>query len=625
MRTKNRFLQVLHSSLLLGVVLIMVAGCKVRSYTKYPNSIENRAQIQSSSFDADSNALKNLYFGDLHVHTSLSADAYVNGTLTSSDQAFRFAKGEEIEIAGRKMKLRKPLDFCAVTDHAEALGEMNMIQYLRTRGHRGIIPSYIRGIYNPDSTINKKRQQKIIDIGAKQLRKTDELEHPFFFRGYETTQNAWVRHLKAVNEHYNPGTFTSLAGYEWTLGGISAHMHRNIIFRDMKVPAFPLSSIELRNENELWDWLEEISNQGATVMAIPHNSNLSNGKTFTDHGTVADSVNLRRARLRQKFERLVEVHQIKGNSEVNALLWKNDEFADFENYSEHDPIEQDYVRYALKKGLEHQEHLGINPFKYGLVGSTDNHDGNPGLTEETESETKEKADSLRNTDFPLGNRKVYEVENPGGLVAVWAESNTRENIYDALDRREAYATSGNRIQVRFFAGYGFSSSYKSHEEMLRDGYNNGVPMGGDLKPEGKKSHSFLVWAAKDPDCATLDRIQVVKGWYNEGVLYEQIYDVALSDGRIINKDGSVPDNEASVNFETGEWSKDKGDDELFTVWKDPNFDPKVPCFYYLRVLEIPTASWRLLDQIRYEVKYPESAELVVQERAWSSPIWITPN
>lgn len=607
--------------ILLSAVLLF-AGCKVQNHRNFTNAVSDRSSATSPISEPESNPLKNLYFGDLHVHTSLSADAYVNGTLVSSDQAFRFAKGEEIDIAGRKMKLRRPLDFCAVTDHAEGLGEMYMVQYPKAKGHKAIIPSYIRGIFNPDSTINHKRQQQIIKIGARQLRKMEELKHPFFFRGYGTTKSAWDVHLQAVQDHNDPGSFSTLAGYEWTLGGASTHMHRNVIFRDLNVPEFPMSSIELKNENELWDWLEKISEQGATVLAIPHNSNLSNGGVFTDHGSVPDSLHLRRAQLRQRFERLVEVHQIKGNSEVSGLLWKNDEFADFENYSEHDPIEQDYVRYALKKGLEHQEHLGINPFKYGMIGSTDNHDGNPGSTEETESESKEKADSLRNTDFPLGDHKVYEVENPGGLVAVWAESNTRENIYDALDRREAYATSGNRIQVRFFAGYGFQDFYPTHEAMLRDGYEKGVPMGSDLNLAENRSPEFLIWAAKDLDLATLDRIQVIKGWCENGALYEEIFDVALSDGRKLNTDGSVPDNGATVNLQTGEWSFDKGDSELFVRWQDPYFKPNVNAFYYLRVLEVPTASWRLLDQIRYGVKYPEGAELVIQERAWSSPIWV---
>ena len=606
--------------------LLVTSGCKVQDYRTIPNPISDKSIGANSSADSvKSNPLKNLYFGDLHVHTALSADAYMNGTLASSDQAYRFAKGESITIGGRTMKLRRPLDFCAVTDHAEGLGEMYMIQQKGAPGHKALIPSYIRGIYNPDSTVNHKRQQQLVNIGAKRLRNPKEITHPFFFRGYETTKSGWQLHLEQTEANYQPYEFTTLAGYEWTLGAAATHMHRNIIFRDMMVPDLPLSSFELKNENDLWDWLADISDQGATVMAIPHNTNLSDGGTFTDYGPKPDSINLRRAQLRQRFERLVEVHQIKGNSEVSGLLWKNDEFADFENYSEHDPIEQNYVRYALKKGLEHQEHMGINPFKYGLIGSTDNHDGNPGSTEETESESKEKADSLRNADWPLqtgGVKKVYEVENPGGLVAVWAEANTRENIYDALDRREAYATSGNRIQVRFFAGYGFQDSYASHDEMLRDGYQKGVPMGSDFELVNKQSPEFLIWAAKDPDFATLDRVQVIKGWYEDGALYEEIYDVALSDGRKLNEDGTVPDNGATVNMETGEWSFDKGDEELFVHWQDPYFNSEVNAFYYLRVLEVSTASWRLLDQLRYGIKYPEGAELVIQERAWSSPIWV---
>ena len=610
----------------LAFLTAMWSGCVVKHYTKVPNAVSERFG-PTADRTKQTNPLRNLYFGDLHVHTALSADAFMNGTLASSDQAYRFAKGEPITIAGRTMKLRRPLDFCAVTDHAEGLGEMYMIQQEGAAGHKALIPSYIRGIYNPDSTVNHKRQQQLVNIGAKRLRNPKEITHPFFFRGYQTTKSGWQMHLEQTETNYQPYEFTTLAGYEWTLGAAATHMHRNIIFRDMMVPDLPLSSFELKNEDDLWNWLSQISDQGATVMAIPHNTNLSDGGTFTSYGSERDSANLSRARLRQRFERLVEVHQIKGNSEVSGLLWKNDEFADFENYSEHDPIEQNYVRYALKKGLEHEEHLGINPFKYGLIGSTDNHDANPGSTEETPSETKEKADSLRNADWPLqtgGIKKVYEVENPGGLVAVWAEANTREQIYDALDRREAYATSGTRIQVRFFAGYGFQDSYDSHEAMLEHGYQKGVPMGSDLKLVNRKSPEFLIWAAKDPDLATLDRIQVIKGWYENGVLYEEIFDVALSDGRKLNEHGTVPDNGATVNMETGEWSRDKGDEELFVRWQDPYFNPEVNAFYYLRVLEVPTASWRLLDQIRYGIKYPESAELVIQERAWSSPIWVTP-
>jgi hypothetical protein len=610
----------------IALVLLTTSGCKVHDYTTTPNPISDRS-VRSKSIE-DSivvNLLRNLYFGDLHVHTSLSVDAYMLGTLTSSDQAYRFAKGEEIQLQGRKLKLRRPLDFCAITDHAEGLGEMHMIQHEGALGHKAIIPSYVRGIYNADSTLNTKRQQQLFNIGSKRLRNPKELAHPFFFRGYETTAGAWQVHLEATESHYAPNRFTTLAGYEWSLGGGSKHMHRNIIFRDMMVPKFPLSSLELKDEDQLWNWLSDITENGATVMAIPHNSNLSGGGTFTAYDDESDSVNIRRAKLRNQFERVVEVHQEKGNSEVHGLLWKNDEFADFENYTDRDPIEQNYVRYALKKGLEHNEHLGINPFKYGMIGSTDTHNGMAGNTEEVESSSKEDAQAKVDTDWPLDlGKKAYEVVNPGGLVAVWAEANTRGNIYDALSRREAYATSGNRMQVRFFAGYGFEDSYGSHDAMLRDGYEKGVPMGSDLSLIKGQSPEFLIWAGKDPDYATLDRIQVVKGWYDDGVLYEEIFNVVLSDDRKLNEDGSVPDNGATVNMETGEWSSDKGDKELFVDWEDPYFNADVNAFYYLRVLEVPTASWRLLDQIRHGINYPEGAELIIQERAWSSPIWVAP-
>ena len=367
----------------IAFVVIIVSGCKVQDYRTIPNPVSDKSINTNNPVESVKlNPLKNLYFGDLHVHTALSADAYALGTLTSSDEAYRFAKGEEITIQGRKLKLRRPLDFCAITDHAEALGEMYMIQQEGAPGHKALIPSYIRGIFNADSTINTKRQQQLMKVGSKRLRNPKELEHPFFFRGYRTTASGWQLHLSATEAHYAPNSFTTLAGYEWTFGGGTRHMHRNIIFRDMMVPDFPLSSLELKNEDQLWNWLSEISDSGATVLAIPHNTNVSNGGTFTAYDADSDSVNIRRAELRQRFERLVEVHQEKGNSEVHELLWRNDEFADFENYTDHDPIEQNYVRYALKKGLEHQEHLGINPFKYGMIGSTDTHFGTPGYTEE---------------------------------------------------------------------------------------------------------------------------------------------------------------------------------------------------------------------------------------------------
>ncbi|GIV34192.1 MAG: hypothetical protein KatS3mg031_1727 [Chitinophagales bacterium] len=600
-----------------------------------PNSVSNKATLSRNWDDTKvrTNPYRNLYFGDLHVHTAFSADAYLGGTIASPDDAYRFAKGEEIVIFGKKVKLRKPLDFAAVTDHSEMLGEMYSLLNPEAPKHNNLILRYLRSIRDEDSStgIDTSRQRKIFRTVLKLVGK-GKREHPGFFAGYETTKTAWSIILQAAEKHYVPGTFTTFAGYEWTLTGLQMnHLHRNIIFRDMVVPDFPLSSLELKNEEELWKWLELIAAQGATAMAIPHNTNLSDGGTFTDSDPRGNPLTPQYARLRQNNEPLLEIHQVKGSSEVHPAFWKNDEFAAFENHWMFMPREKNYARYALKKGLEYEANIGVNPFKYGFIGSTDTHNGTPGNSEEDDEYIGNKTildffpEGRRFEDWILEEKqKVYEALNPGGLVAVWAEANTRAHIYDALKRKETYATSGNRIQLRFFAGYGFSEKYDSYETMLADGYSKGVPMGGDIAVMQGAAPQFIVWAMKDPDGANLDRIQIIKGWYAEGKSYEKIFNCALSDGRTVAADGSVPDNGATVNHQTGQWSKDKGNAELMAVWQDPEFNPLVPAFYYARVLEVPTASWRLWDKIRYGIDYPSDAEMVIRERAWSSPVWYTP-
>ncbi len=604
--------------------------CQISQLELAPNPVSDKS-AKSTQEDVKENSMKDLYWGDLHMHTKLSIDAYIGGTLTSADEAYRFAKGAAIDMFGQKIKIRRPLDFCAVTDHAEALGEMFTVQNPDAQGYKSISAKFIRSIHKSsrEKGGNSKIQDAVIDRIIKEL--DGDLKHPPFFRGYETTKSAWEIELKAAEDHYRPGKFTTFAAYEWTMGGAVTHLHRNIIFRDMIVPEYPMSAIELTDEEQLWEYLQEITNEGATVMAIPHNSNFSNGGIFTETKPDGSPYDASYAKLRAEFEPVAEIHQAKGNSEVHMSFWKNDEFADFENYAAHELRKDNYLRYALEKGLEHEEHLGINPFKYGLIGSTDTHNGTPGNTEEDDTfignhaMLDKNAENRRNEDWPLEKeKKVYEAVNPGGLVAVWAEANTRGYIFDALKRKETYATSGNRIQLRFFGGYGFKETYKSHDKMLKDGYEKGIPMGSDLRVNEEEIPEFLIWASKDDEGANLDRIQIIKGWYQNDSLKEEIYNVALSDGRTLNEDGSVPSNGATVNLQTGAWSKDKGDEELFVIWKDEDFNPELRCFYYVRVLELPTASWRLWDQINYNVKYPDNAELIVRERAWSSPIWYSP-
>lgn len=611
----------------------LLCGCQP-DLTEVPNPVSDKATL-SKEFDINSietNPNKNLYFGDLHVHTSLSFDAIVAGTLTNCDEAYRYAKGNEIEIFGRKVKLRRPLDFCAITDHAELMGESYSVLTEGAPGYNSLVSRYFRSIFKTDSPlgVDTTKQRKLFNRLMSSAAEPSRT-HPFFFKGYETTMKAWDITLDAAEKHYRPGEFTTFAGFEWTLAEGMAHLHRNIIFRDMMVPDYPMSSLEVRNEKELWDWMADIQKDGATLLAIPHNTNLAEGGAFLDTDPSGTPITKEYGQMRQDFERLVEVHQVKGNSEVHAAFWKNDEFADFENHSTGKLAKNDYVRYGLKRGLHHQSKLNVNPFKLGMIGSTDTHNGTPGNTEEDDEQIGNKGildiDPLNRkvADWALDqSQKVHEVVNPGGLVAVWAGANTREHIYDALHRREVYATSGNRIKLRFFGGIGFNAALNDPDEVITDAYNKGVPMGSDLDRTERKPQ-FLIWAEKDGMGANLDRIQVIKGWCGkDAVVYEEIYNVALSDDRTLDANGNVPDNGATVNMETGEWSRDKGAEELKVIWTDEDFDPNAYAFYYVRVLEVPTASWRLWDRIRYGIAYTEKDRLIIQERAWSSPIWYSP-
>lgn len=620
------------------IAVIMVAGFFIykslfpsQILDNLPNTVRDRATLSraASEAGAPNSPLKEAYFGDLHVHTNYSFDAYIGGTLATPDDAYRFAQGETLDLFGQQVQLKRPLDFAAVTDHAEFIGELYSIQNEGTAGHNALMARFFREV--PSDTTKARKLFERIRSG----RRGASPAHLPFFQGYETTKKAWDVHLEAAEKHYNPGVFTTFAGYEWSFVVGEAHLHRNVIFRDMKVPEYPISALEAKSPEALWRSLAQFTEEGATVLAIPHNSNLSKGLIFPEVKEDGQPIDKIYAETRNKFEPLIEVHQAKGNSEVHAQIWGNDEFANFENYSYLPVQENNYVRYGLKKGLEWEAKLGANPFKYGMIGSTDTHNAIPGNTEENgefvgnHTRIDKGAKERRYTQWVLAGssaeseRRAHEAVNPGGLVGVWARSNTRGEIWDGLKRKETYATSGGRIKVRLFGGEQFKKSYASYQEMVADGYEKGVPMGGDLSKETKKP-SFIIWAQKDAESANLDRIEVIKGWYENGKLHEKIFTVALSDGRKIAADGTVPSNDATVNMETGEYDKTKGAVELQTVWTDETFNPAVRCFYYLRVLEIPTARYTLLDQIRYGVKYPEGTALTVRERAWSSPIWYSP-
>jgi len=571
--------------------------------TPIHNPVRDRATTSKNIDESKmaENKLKNAYFGDLHVHTSLSFDAYIGGTVATPSDAYRFAKGETLEIFGKPVQLKRPLDFAGVSDHSEFIGEFYTVQTKGETGYYALAAQIMRGAANDE--------EKAAALFSR-LRNREgggERTHMGFFQGFESTKKGWDMILAAAENHYQPEKFT-------------------------------ISALEAKTPEALWESLARYTEEGASVLAIPHNTNLSKGAAFPDLKADGNPLDVAYVQARNKWEPLIEIHQAKGNSEVHPNFWKNDEFANFENYNYLPPQENNYVRYALKKGLAYEAVLGTNPFKFGLIGSTDSHNATPGATEETEENRNHTlidntAENRLNREWILSGskldegKKVYEAINPGGLVGVWAPKNTRSEIWDALKRKETFATSGGRIQVRFFGGYDFEEGYASYDDLVTAGYEKGVPMGSDLAtlPAGKTAPSFLIWASKDNESANLDRLQVIKGWYKEGALKEQIYNVALSDNRTVNPDSSVPDNKANVDLKTGQWAKDKGATMLQTTWLDPDFDPEIATFYYVRVLELPTPRYNLWDEIREGVEYPADAVRTIRERAWSSPIWYSPN
>ncbi len=587
-----------------------------------PNPVRNRSAKDWVTIEKDiqQNPDRNLYFGDMHVHTNFSFDAYIGGVVADPGLAYEFAKGKAITVIDKEVKIQRPLDFAAITDHSEYFGELYSIQKKGAPNHNAYLPRYFRSI--GFDTIKQR------DMFYRLLRNVGkERAHLGFFGGYETTRSTWDVEIEAAEKHYEPGKFTTFAAYEWTLGSGFAHTHRNVFFKNMLVPDYPISALEAKNEVQLWASLQRFREGGSTVMAVPHNTNYSEGTAFpltkADGSPIDETYVIRRS----INEPLAEIHQAKGNSEVASVFWANDEFADFENYNSKKEVENDYIRWALKKGLEYKHKFGINPYQYGLIGSTDTHNGTPGNTEEdddyignhslvdSDPQVRVKREWILDID-----KKTYDAVNPGGLMAVWAVSNTRTAIYEAMERRETYATSGGRIQLRVFAGMGFRDVYENHEAMVKDGYAKGKPMGSTLS----ESFDLLIWAGKDPESANLDRIQIIKGWYDGAELQEKIFTVALSDNRMPSPDGSVIDNGAVVS-EQGMWDKSKGDTELQVVWKDPEFNPQDEAFYYVRVLELETPRWSRWDEIKYGVKYPDEVKDYIRERAWSSPIWYSPN
>jgi hypothetical protein len=587
-------------------------------------------------------------FGDTHLHTSLSVDAGAFGCRLGPKDAYRLAKGEEItSSSGQQVKLSRPLDFLVVADHSDAMGLFPLIF-----GGDPKVLATEKGRKWYDLIQNGKGADAALDIigsfGAGTM-PSEIVPLP----GTAIYRSVWKDIVNAAESANDPGRFTAFIGFEWTSNTGGFNLHRNVIFRDdadkaLRVEPYttqpPLGS---DNPRDLWKWMTAYEEKtGGDVLAIAHNGNLSNGRMFpiVEPGT-DKRLDREYSETREKWERLYEATQIKGDGETHPLLSPNDEFAGYERWDKGnldltelkkpEMLEFEYARSALKNGLKLERELGANPFKFGMVGSTDAHTALAAVEEDnffgktTASEpSAERAlhPFITNPKYP-GVKVMGWETSASGYAAVWAKENTREAIFDAMQRRETYATTGPRMIVRFFGGFDFEAKDGSNRMPAQIGYTKGVPMGGDLSnaPAGK-APTFLVAALKDPIGANLDRYQIVKGWLDpKGDVREKVYDVAWSGNRKPGSDGKLPSVGSTVDVSNATWTNTIGAPELIAVWKDPDFDPRQPAFYYGRVIEIPTPRWTAYDAKRFGVKMPPEVTMTTTERAYTSPIWYTPS
>ena len=584
------------------------------------------------------------YFGDTHLHTSFSMDAGAFGTRIGPREAYQFARGEEIMASSAQpVKLSRPLDFLVVADHSDNMGffpdllagKPNLLAHPTGRKWYDMIQSGQGGAAAIE-----------IIVAFSQGTFPPELMYTPGTRSYKS---AWQETIAAAEQYNSPGRFTAFIGYEWTSNTGGNNLHRNVIFRDnaaraSQVEPFTVYPPGSDNPVNLWQWMQAYEQKtGGSVLAIAHNGNLSNGLMFPMVEAFGRPIDREYAETRARWERLHEATQTKGDGETHPFLSPNDEFADFERWDKgnldgsvakkNDMLQFEYVRAALKNGLLLEQKLGVNPYKFGLVGSSDAHTGLAAMEEENffGKTTPQEPSPERLTATFLNNPKtgvrVFDWEVlASGYAAVWATDNTREAIWDAMQRRETYATTGTRMMVRFFGGWDFERTDAHTRSPAAIGYAKGVPMGGDLRqaPSGK-SPAFLVAALRDPIGANLDRIQIVKGWVNaKGELQERVYDVVWSGARKPGPDGKLPAIGSTVDVANATWTNTIGAPELIAVWRDPDFRASERAFYYGRVIEIPTPRWTAHDVKHFGGKPLPGTRMTVTERAYTSPIWYTP-
>ena len=579
------------------------------------------------------NPLRNVYFGDLHTHTNFSYDAFLNGTRATPDDAYRYAQGEPLtHAAGFEIQLERPLDFFAVTDHASFLGMLPAMLDPEQEASRHPDAELARRIAAGELT-GAERGAAYADIRAHTLGVREGL------LDLNVVRSAWRETIAAAERHNDPGRFTTFIAYEFTGSPENQNLHRNVIFRGSAAPEVPFSRLDSFNPEELWAWMDRNREAGIEALAIPHNSNGSNGLMFRLATYAGEPLDAAYAAIRTRNEPLVEITQTKGTSDTHPALSPNDEWADFEIWSYRigggtTPSQPSgsYVREAYLNGLRLEEEQGINPFRFGLVGATDNHAGSGAATESdyfTAGGRPQRGASIP-FDPPRPDGSLYStsplgaIRGASGLTGVWAEENTRESIYDAFRRKETFATTGPRIRLRFFAGYEYPDDLADDPDLIAAAYAGGVAMGGELVAPGERIPRFLVWANRDPASNPLARLQVIKGWIDGGEAHERVYDVACPDGLSVDPETRrCPDNGATVDLGTCAASE-AGNAELRTLWTDPDFDPTQRAIYYVRALENPSCRWSTWEAVRAGVEPRPDLPATIQERAWSSPIWVTP-
>jgi hypothetical protein len=590
-------------------------------------------------------------FGDTHVHTSVSADAGGSGTTLGPRDAYRFARGDEvISSSGQPVRISTPFDFFMVTDHSDAMGAINDIiagtpEILADPIGRELHEAFAAG---GDEAL--RGAQRMISIFAQ----GDMPPALNYQPGNPAFRRVWEENIAAAEEFNVPGQFTTFIAFEWTSLVSGNNLHRNVIFRDgpekagMIEPYTTTAPLGSTNPRDLWAWLQNYEDKtGGSVLAIPHNGNLSSGMMFALQDDFAEGAPLDRAyaETRSKWERLYEATQVKGDGETHPGLSPDDEFANYEKWdwgnldmsvkNTPEMLPGEYLRSGLQRGLMLEKTLGVNPFKFGLAAGTDTHNSLSTVDDNnffgkfvSYEPNPHRATHLSKRNEELGIEYYGWQYSSAGVTAVWATENTREAIFDAMERRETYATTGPRMRVRFFGGWEFDASDAARRDLAAIGYAKGVPMGSDLMaaPDGAGAPSFLVYALRDPMGANLDRVQIVKGWLDaEGNPKEKVYDVAWSDNRQPGADGKLPAVGDTVDLSIPSWTNTIGAAELGTVWTDPDFDPALSAFYYARVIEIPTPRWTAYDAVKFGVTMPADVVMKTQERAYTSPIWYTSN